>query len=126
MTLDQYWMVQDLHPALLQNGVWWSLLMGEAFDIMPSLGLGCEGPRARFLSGAQEAGLPQVTWFSGIYCTLSPLTFPPPTAPSGTQLLFSPNPWLLPASAVLQAPIAGEDERVAPTHSWALPAGGPM
>ena len=84
MTLDQDWLVQDLHTALLQNGVWWSPLMGRAFASTPPLGLGCEGPRARFLVGAQEVGLPQVTRFSGIYCMLSPLTFPSPTPPSST------------------------------------------
>lgn len=55
MTLDQDWLVQDSHPALLQNGVWWSLLMGRAFASTPPL-----GPM------------------------LSPLTFPSPSPPSST------------------------------------------
>lgn len=55
MTLDQDWLVQDSHPALLQNGVWWSLLMERAFASTPPL-----GPM------------------------LSPLTFPSPSPPSST------------------------------------------
>ena len=116
MNLDQYWLMGDLHPALFQNGVCWSLLMDKAFAIMPSLGPGCEGPRARFLIGAQEVGLTQghAVFCDTLHAPCEPSSLPsrshhPLLLPALSSSYSFPTPGSSQPPLWLQAPITQED-----------------